>query len=133
MKKLLKQFGTYGNEYSLDEVGDAVNELIMKVDPETNIEEEIIDPLPEPMFANTEGDLAVRSPASQDRVYLIREGKKHWIKNPETLEKLGFTFHTIANITNEELDNYETDDPIDLREDLPVEGDVPDESSKYNL
>jgi hypothetical protein len=33
----------------------------------------------------------VRTPYSGDKVFLIYKGKKFWIKNPFTLEKLGFS------------------------------------------
>lgn len=118
--KLLKQFGTHGNEYNLDEVGDMINTLIdifisgEKLELHEEKKEEITAPVTSEIPKNQEGGMAVRSPASGDRVYYVKDGKKKWVKNPETLNKLGFNFSTTKNITNAELDAFESDGSIDL-------------------
>lgn len=130
IKKLIKQFGTYGNEYSLTEVGDKINELIDSLSGEVTVTEEKKNYTP--IEIKSEG-MAVRSLSTQDMVYFVKDGKKHWIKNPETLKKLGFDFHKVRNITNEEMTSYETGKPIDLKEPTVQVPDKEDGFDKYNL
>jgi hypothetical protein len=156
IQKLVRQYGEHGNDYSMLEIGDKVNEIIdaMKSDStytsildkgeekegdkfhsegEAKVEFESLKEVASNYIPLT-WDIAVRSNSSQDRVYLIREGKKHWIKNPETLFKLGFNFHNVKNIGNEEMDTYETSDDMDLQEEKPLEVITPkDGSDKYSF
>jgi hypothetical protein len=141
IQKLIRQFGEHGNEYSPVEVGDKINEIIdvlngVKTSPQTSLEPLQATKEPKanytPIEAKPEG-VAVRSPATADMVYLVKDGKKHWIKNPETLKKLGFDFQKIKNITNKEMNSFETSKPIDLKE-KPIEvKKAQDEFDKYNL
>ena len=81
MRKLLKQFGTYGNEYSPLEMGDKINEIIEFLQP-THIEEEKKENgkvILENTETRTDGYPA-RCPSSGDRVYFIKGLKKSWIK-----------------------------------------------------
>lgn len=157
INKLIRQYGEQGNDYSVLEIGDTVNEIIdylnlnlkstfildksEKEDEfyskgEAEVEFESLKQVEDQTnYTLIKGDIAVRSQSSQDRVYLIREGRKHWIKNPETLFKLGFTFHNVKNITNEEMDKYETDEDIDLSDNKPLKVVEPtqDGFDKYNL
>ena len=84
---------------------------------------------------NKEGGHCVRSTSSGDMVYYVLNDEKHWIKNPETLQKLGFNFHSVKNITNAEFDKIKTGKPIDLREPKPLEVTKPKDGGfdKYNL
>lgn len=153
IQKLLRQYGEHGNDYSVLEIGDKINEILDYIQQkegvieflekknddkfysknEAAVEFESLKQ-PEETFTPIKGEMAVRSPSTQDKVYLIRDGKKHWIKNPETLNKLGFNFHNVKNITNEEMDKYETDESLDLRDDKPLEVIAPkDGFDKYNL
>jgi len=156
INKLIRQYGEHGNEYSPIEMGDKINEII---DLLKSILNGIEYPLP-PVFVDTfnmeshgENPLvekpeevleipkslaqfAARSSATEDRVYLvIPEVKtKSWIKNPETLEKLGFKFSDVKDITNVEMDSYETSQSIDLSDKKPLEVIKPiDGIDKYNL
>ena len=150
IQKLLKQFGTYGNEYSPLEMGDKINELIDYLFPEEkkvilqNIETDEIKEMINPIIVEPEvvdntavpptRSYAVRSQSTADKVYLIKDGKKYWIKNPETLNKLGFTFQTIKNITNEEMAKLPSGEPIDMK-DYEV-SEVPEQKedgNTYNL
>jgi len=126
LQKLLKQFGTYGNEYSPVEMGDKINELI----------DYLMIPSKEKEFTAVPPtrSYAVRSPSTADKVYLIKDGKKYWIKNPETLMKLGFKFSDVKSITNEEMVKFPTGEPINLKEPTILEVKEPKEDGdKYNL
>jgi len=153
IQKLLRQYGEHGNDYSVLEIGDVVNEIIDvlrekgTIDTVFSVDEKVLtatgkqveefESLRQAKEESTakSGDSAVRSPSSADRVYLVREGKKSWIKNPETLFKLGFNFHNVKNITNEEMDSYELGEDMDLKEyegslvEKPKEGEV----DKYGI
>ena len=79
-------------------------------------------------------EYAARSSSTADRVYLIKEGNKHWIKNPETLVKLGFNFSSVKNITNKEMSEFEVGDPIDLKDPKKLEVNKPkNDGDIYNL
>lgn len=154
MQKLIRQFGEHGNEYSPIEMGDKINEIIdaliqisdggdnpfkggEKHQPEPLLEplQSTIEPKVEnstPIAVKPEG-VAVRSQSTQDMVYLIKDGKKHWIKNPETLRKLGFDFHKVKNITNQEMTSYEAGKPIDLKEKPIAVQKTQNEFDKYNI
>lgn len=56
----------------------------------------------------------VRTKETGDKVYLIKDKKKHWIKNPETLRALGFWFGDEKTIKYKELVKFEDGKPIDL-------------------
>ncbi len=58
----------------------------------------------------------IRSEYTGDRVYLIQEGKRFWVKNPETLDKLGFTLGQEKNVKYEELMQYPEAEALDFRE-----------------
>jgi len=133
--KPLRQFGEHGNDYSVLELGDKVNEIIdymnnkLPTTPLVETKEKVEEKLP--IIIN---NIAVRSQSTADKVYLIKDGKKHWIKNPETLTKLGFNFHTVKNITNEEMAKYETAEPINLKEPKVLEVQEPkDDANQYKL
>lgn len=139
IQKLLRQYGEHGNDYSPVEIGDKINELIDYLFPEKKIEvkPEKIETV-EPITAvPPTRSYAVRSPSTADKVYLVKDGKRHWIKNPETLQKLGFNFQTIKNITNEEMNKIEAGSPIDMKEKKPLEVQKPKDGQegfdKYNL
>ncbi len=134
INKLLKQFGTYGNEYSVEEIGDTLNALLDSLNPGQTIE--VVDSLPQPKEKITEptistekereavvkdskGGFVARSPSSGDKVYYILNKEKHWIKNPTTLKGLGFDFYTVQSISSEEMEGYETKEDMDLSDDAP--------------
>lgn len=56
----------------------------------------------------------VRAEETGDRVFLIHEKKRYWVKNPETLKKLGFNLGDERNIPFSELLQFPEYDPIDL-------------------
>jgi len=135
LQKLLKQFGTYGNEYSPIEVGDKINEIIEFLQPADIVraEEELEKIILDNTDTKTDGYPA-RCPSSGDRVYYIKGVKKSWIKNPETLQKLGYDLHKVVNITNEEMDSFETDKPIDLKEyEIKEVPETKENGDTYNL
>ena len=133
IQKLLRQFGEHGNDYSPVEMGDKINEIIDFLFPIQIITKQIETVNSEP---NTDllKEYPVRSASTADRVYLIKDGKKHWIKNPETLAKLGFKFSDVKSIKNEEMAKFETGEAINLKE--PVISEVPttkEDGDTYNL
>ena len=144
IQKLLRQFGEHGNDYSPIDVGDKINEIIdylmtPSLDgstspsssvsmPESELKKEEITAVPPTR------SYAVRSTSTADKVYLIKDGKKYWIKNPETLMKLGFKFSDVKSITNEEMAKFPTGEPINLKEPTILEVKEPkDDADKYNL
>jgi len=66
----------------------------------------------------------VRSPETGDRVFWVNENKRHWVKNPETLKKLGFTLGQEKSMTYTEMNAIEEGDPVDLT--------VPDAKTGYD-
>lgn len=138
INKLIRQYGEHGNEYSPVEMGDKINEIIDLLKSISNGGENPLVEKPEEVLEipKSLAKLAARSSATEDRVYLlIPEVKtKSWIKNPETLEKLGFKFSDVKDISNAEMDSYETSQSIDLAEKKPLEVIKPiDGIDKYNL
>lgn len=61
-----------------------------------------------------------RSDESGDRVYLIFNGQRIWVKNPETLRQLGFELGTEKNLSIADLHRYGDGGSIDLT--FPKEG-----------
>lgn len=57
----------------------------------------------------------VRTKRTGDKVYLIEDGTAAWVKNPETLEELGFNFGQVKIIPHKEFQEFEREEPIDLR------------------
>jgi hypothetical protein len=55
-----------------------------------------------------------RSEETGDKVYAVRKGKRYWIKNPETLTKMGFYLGQEKNIPFQELLNFPEGEPLDL-------------------
>ena len=97
-------------------MGDKINELIEFLFP-TRIEEEKKENA-QIIIENTEtrtDGYPARCPASGDKVYFIKGLKKSWVKNLETLQKLGYDLHKVVNIKNEEMDGFETIEPTDLK------------------
>ena len=58
--------------------------------------------------------MTIRSDETGDKVYLLREKKRYWIKNPESLAKLGFYLGKEQKIPFSELLGYPEGEPIDL-------------------
>lgn len=61
-------------------------------------------------------EYTVRTSETGDKVYLIKEGKRQWIKNPETLEELGFHLGQEETVEYDELIKFEEGEAIDLTE-----------------
>lgn len=131
LQKLIRQYGEYGNEYSPVEMGDKINEIIdllislsnggdnPLIVTQTSVVEEA-EVVANIIEKNTDG-IAVRSPSTSDKVYLIKGDTKHWIKNPETLAGLGFKFSDVKDIKNEEMASYKIGEPINLKESEPLQ------------
>lgn len=135
VNRLLRQFGEHSNDYSVLEIGDTLNEIIDILQTKGVIDMPVIAPIVESKESVTEVTTNIfpaRSPSSGDRVYLIENDKKRWIKNAETLEKLGYNFHVVKNLSNDELDKYEVGEDIDLHE-YESSKDQDGKSDKYNL
>ena len=56
----------------------------------------------------------VRTKSTGDKIYLIEDNKRKWIRNPETLNLLGFKFGDEKTINFADLLKYEDDGYIDL-------------------
>jgi len=69
----------------------------------------------------TEKEYTIRTQATGDRVYLIRNGERIWVKNPETLSQLGFVLGHEKNVEYAELLKYKDGGSIDLSSGVPVE------------
>lgn len=67
-------------------------------------------------MSDTSEDKVVRTQATGDKIFLLREGKRLWIRNPETLHGLGFEFGQEVEITPKELYEYEDGGSINLVE-----------------
>jgi len=154
IQKLLRQYGEHGNDYSPVEMGDKINELIDTQEGTNKISTQILKTLeqlkliqivkPEEkkeneklILENTEtrtDGYPARCPSSGDKVYFIKGLKKSWIKNLETLQKMGYDLHKVINITNEEMDEFETIEPTDLKVYETEEVQEPkDNADTYNL
>lgn len=148
--KLIKQYGEYGNEYSLTEVGDTLNELLeaikdwegMEIVEPTPVVEEMAEVEIPAVMEDDKGGWVARSPSSGDKVYYILNKEKRWVRNPETLEKLGFSFGSVKRITNEEMEEFDTGDDLNLSEEKEESLEVPEKEDqkkndgdwdKYNL
>lgn len=57
----------------------------------------------------------VRTLSTGDKVYLIENGQRMWIRNPETLNKLGFSMGEEKTISYEDLMKYKDGGSIDLQ------------------
>ena len=62
----------------------------------------------------TTEDMFVRTKETGDKIYLVKDDKKHWIKNPETLEALGGGFHLVKEWEVADFDRLELNEPIDM-------------------
>ena len=55
----------------------------------------------------------VRTNETGDKIYLKKDERVHWIKDPETLEALEGKFGDEVTLTKEEFDKFERGEPID--------------------
>lgn len=55
-----------------------------------------------------------RAEETGDRVFLVHDKKRYWVKNPETLSKLGFNLGQEKSIPFAELLQFPEYEPIDL-------------------
>jgi len=67
------------------------------------------------------GKFTVRAKGSGDKVYLIENGVRKWVKNPETLNKLGFKLGEEKMIDFKELMEYEDGGYVDLKKKKEIE------------
>jgi len=58
--------------------------------------------------------MAVRADETGDKVYWVKDGKRYWVRNPETLKKLGFNLGGEKRILFNELLKYPEGEPVDL-------------------
>ena len=56
----------------------------------------------------------IRTDETGDKVYAIRGDKRYWIRNPETMAKMGFYLGREKKIPFSELLQYPEGEPIDL-------------------
>lgn len=67
-----------------------------------------------------DGSYPVRSKRTGDKVYLIKDGYRAWIRNPETLYELGFSFGDVRMIPDEQLYEFMEGVSIDLKKEHQV-------------
>lgn len=99
--------------------------------------EEILNVPPPPVLDATGVEMStIRSDETGDKVYLLREKKRYWIKNPETLGKLGFYLGKEKRLPFSELLAFPEGEPMDLTIpgfvmpwDRPIEEQKSDKSS----
>jgi len=123
LTKLIRQYGRYGNKYSLLEVGDTVNALldvlkekkVVEVEADEKIEAKSAVKKPTPKAKKNRVGEVVRTRGSGDRVYYVLKGKRQWVENPDILRKLGFDFSDVNEIEDVKLTEYDEGTPIDDR------------------
>jgi hypothetical protein len=71
-------------------------------------------PPPEPTKLSEAEVNTVRTDETGDKVYAIRENRRYWVKNPETLKKMGFYLGQEKKVPFSELLKFNEGDPIDL-------------------
>jgi len=54
----------------------------------------------------------VRSKESGDKIFLIKDGFKHWVTSPEVLKELGFSFGQETFIDRADLQKFRSGEPI---------------------
>ena len=65
----------------------------------------------------------VRTKETGDKVYLIKDGKRHWVTSPEALKEAGFTLGQEETVPYEEIAKLEEGKPISVKQEVskPVE------------
>jgi hypothetical protein len=58
--------------------------------------------------------MTIRTPYSGDKVYMVFQGKRFWIRNPYTLEQLGFTLGQEKMMEMPEFQKLQDGGSIDL-------------------
>ncbi len=56
----------------------------------------------------------VRTEETGDKVYVVNKGRRYWVKNPETLTKLGFSLGQEKRVAFSELLAWPEGEPADL-------------------
>lgn len=68
-----------------------------------------------------EQEYTIRTQATGDRVYLVKNGERIWVKNPETLSQLGFVLGQEKNVPYAELLKLKDGGSIDLSTGIAIE------------
>ncbi len=72
---------------------------------------------PEKLAEKPLGDIEVRpvrTDETGDKVYAIRGDKRYWIRNPETMSKMGFYLGSEKKIPFSELLQFSEGEPVDM-------------------
>ena len=78
-------------------------------------EETITTDIPKkPISDGNKKPYTIRSEETGDKVYIVVNEKRYWIKNPETLKKLGFNLVGETKIEFNELLKFPEGKPVDL-------------------
>jgi len=56
----------------------------------------------------------IRSEETGDKVYAVRDGKRYWVRNPESLTKMGFHLGVETRVPFSELLKYPEGEPLDM-------------------
>src|SRR3990167_11313019 len=89
--------------------GEMITEEFYKKYKEQKVEEEKAKELIDEKKGYT-----VRSEETGDKVYLVKDGVRYWIRNVDTLTKLGFHLGSERTIPFAELYKYPEGEPVDL-------------------
>jgi len=78
---------------------------------------EDIPPVPETIEETLEQEkdiTTIRSEETGDKVYAVKAGKRYWVKNPESLKKIGFVLGQEKKVPFSELIQYPEGEPLDM-------------------
>jgi hypothetical protein len=67
-----------------------------------------------PVEIDGKDTVTIRSNETGDKVYALRDDKRYWVRNPESLAKMGFYLGQEKTIPFSELLNYPEGEPIDM-------------------
>lgn len=84
-----------------------------------------------PVLVDDKPAITVRTEETGDKVYLLRDGKRYWVKNPSTLGTLGFYLGQEKKLPFSELLQHPEGEPIDLTV-PPVIGEAPNMIYPWN-
>jgi len=98
-------------EVDVDSVDELPKDSNIKVTGEPEIEVAVTDEKEE---AKPEKPYTIRSEETGDKVYVVKNEKRHWLKNPQSLTKLGFSLGQEKNVPFAELLKFPEGEPIDM-------------------
>lgn len=101
-------------EIKLEEVNLPAPEKIVEAEVVEETKPEESSPVEIILNAEDPNLVIVRTEETGDKVYVVRQEKRYWVKNVETLKKLGFHLGQEKKIPFSELLRYPEGEPLDL-------------------